>query len=91
MRQLCVGAVGGRRQGARNVIRVHQLLAGISDMMRKDTHLRKRWASGVLRRVSQMIRQSGLTVRCVERRSSLLRFNPSLHPCGLIPVFIPAV
>eukprot|EP01052_Picozoa_sp_SAG31_P032579 SAG31_NODE_3585_length_4096_cov_14.959470_2_plen_278_part_00 len=49
--------------GARNCIRIHQLLGGISEMMRKDAHLRKRWASGVLRRISQMIRQSGLTVR----------------------------
>ena len=49
--------------GGGRLLRVNALLAGISQVMRKDETLRKRWAASIMKRIVGNMRQSGLSVR----------------------------
>eukprot|EP01043_Picozoa_sp_COSAG02_P059323 COSAG02_NODE_7540_length_2969_cov_1.275261_1_plen_903_part_00 len=49
--------------GGGRLLRVNALLAGISQVMRKDESLRKRWASSIMKRIVANLKQSGLTIR----------------------------
>ena len=49
--------------GGGRLLRVNALLAGISQVMRKDESLRKRWAASIMKRVVANLKQSGLSIR----------------------------
>jgi Ca2+-binding EF-hand superfamily protein len=49
--------------GGGRLLRVNALLAGISQVMRKDETLRKRWASSIMKRIVANLKQSGLSIR----------------------------
>lgn len=49
--------------GGGRLLRVNALLAGISQVMRKDESLRKRWAASIMKRIVANLKQSGLTIR----------------------------